>query len=355
MKKDLLDITLIGVDCIDLDRLKRAADICQKDFHFGKVVLLSSIKDDDPRVIWIPEIKSIEEYSEFCIKEMCKFVNTSHALIFQYDGFILNPSAWHDEFLTYDYIGSPWHHMGFVSVGGGGFSLRSRRLLDFISKNYEKIGGKLHPEDLWICSTARHFLEKEGIKFAPVEVANRFSINGDEHGVVWDGEFGWHGIRDTDISKWTKKHPEYKNFFPQKLNDFSSFMLKYPVYDGTVHVFLSKPIQVSHYKKLANGEKDYDCRFDDDLVHCDPIKLGHKIVYRLWRILLSQVGVPTFERTVKSIEKFKSKKELLRAHPEIKITPSFHIPKWKQRLAEVFGNTIYPNNKSYTLIKFTSL
>ncbi len=129
-------------------------------------------------------------------------------------------------------------------------------------------------------------------------------------------------------------------------------MRKYPVYNGTVHVLYCKPIQVDHYKKLASGERNYDCRIDLDLIELDEIKLNHKIVYTLFRISLEKVGIGTFERVISKIEKFTSKRDLLSSYPNIKITPSFNIPKWKQYLVKIFGNTVYPNNKSYTLIWF---
>lgn len=352
LQKKLSNITLIGIDCVNLERLKIAADICQKFFLFGGVKLLSSIPDNDPHIVKIPKIKSTVEYSEFCIKEMWKYVETDFALVFQYDGFILNPSAWTDKFLNYDYIGAPWYCPGAPRVGNGGFSLRSKRLLNFISQNCNKIGGAFSPEDLWICETARPFLEKAGMRFAPEEIASHFSKEGNERGVIWNGEFGWHGAKYTDISKWLEQNPQYQKIFAQKLDDFTTFMLKYPIYNGVVHVFNSKPIQVTHYKKLASGEKNYDCRIDLDLRDVDKILPGHKIVYKLFRILLTEVGVPTFERQVKKIEKFSSKTELLKTHPKIKITPSFYLSKWQQRLVPIFENFIFPNNNSYTLIWF---
>ncbi len=353
MKKYLPNVTLITFDCINLKTTKVAADICEKEFSFGAVKILSSIPDSDPRVIQVPEIlNDWQKYSEFYISEFAKHVETEYALCFHPDSFIANPSAWEDEFLTYDYIGAPWYHLGKTHVGGGGFSIRSKRLLDYISKNYKKIGGKFHPEDLWICETARPFLEKEDMTFAPVEVAERFSIEGGNHGVVWNGQFGWHGLRSTDISKWLSQNPEYKETFEQKLDNFVDFMRKYPVYDGTVQVLVTKPVQVPHYKKLASREKNYDCRIAADLTELIPVLPGHKIVYRLFRITVAQVGVPTFERTVKSVEKFSSKKELHQKHPDVEITPSFSLPKWKQRLGKVFGNITFPGDAPYTILWF---
>ena len=354
--KHLPNVTLITVDCLHLERSKAAADICQKNFNFAKVVILSSIPDTDPRVVSIPEIKDGKIYSLFYIKEMYKYVNTPLALTFHHDGFIANPEAWEDEFLKYDYLGSPWRHPNAPTAGGnGGFAIRSRRLLEYISKNMEKIGGPIEPEDAWTCRYARPFLEKEGMTFAPRELGMRWSKEGDERGVVWNGEFGWHDLRGTDMSKWFIKNPEYKKIFAQKLDDFTTFMTKYPVYDGTFHVLSCKPLQVPEYKKLAKGEKDYDCRMNEDLIRLDEVKPGHKIIYRLWRILLSQVGVPTFERIVNKVEKFLSKKELLATYPDIKITPSFYLPKWKQRLVHIFGNVVFPEKNSYTIFWFEKI
>ncbi len=356
MKRKLPNVTLITVNCRNLDQVKTAADICEKDFEFGAVKLLTSIKDDDPRVVPIEEINDGFLYSMFYIKELWKYIDTPLSLTFHNDAFILNPDAWEDDFLKYDYMGPPWLHPGAPKAGGnGGFAIRSRRLLEYAGKNYEKIGGPYEPEDAWICETARPYLEKEGMRFAPRELALRWGIEGNGRGVVWGGQFGWHNSRATDIGPWLEKHPEYRNVVPQNFNDFTQFMRKYPVYDGTFHVLFCKPIQVSVYKKLASGEKNYDCRIDDDLQMLDPIKPGHKIIYRLWRILLKQVGVPTFERQVKKIEKFSSKKELLLAHPDIEITPTFYQPKWKQRLYPFVGNSIFPNKKSYILFWFDSV
>jgi len=138
MKLTLNNVTLIGVDCIDLKRLQLAADVSAMDISFGAVKLLTSIQSDDPRVIQIPHIGSIKKYSDFMIKELYKYIETDFALIIQHDGFVLNASAWSDSFLQYDYIGGPWYHLGDLRVGNGGFSLRSKKLVDWLGHNWKK-------------------------------------------------------------------------------------------------------------------------------------------------------------------------------------------------------------------------
>ena len=66
------------------------------------------------------------------------------------------------------------------------------------------------PEDIMLTLWKRDLLEKAGVRFAPVELAERFSLEGggrEDKG--WKGQFGFHGLRWTDISKWTARHPEY--------------------------------------------------------------------------------------------------------------------------------------------------
>ena len=223
-KRKMKDITLLGIDCIDLDRLNLAMEICQKDFEFADVKILSSLKSDKIKnIINIRAINSLEEYSLFAIRDLDKYVNTPYVLIVQHDGFILNPSAWTDEFLKYDYIGSPWlvadwsvKNFGFPRelvgkyvVGNGGFNLRSKKLLSLSSELYKK--GELNkysPEDVSICVYYRDLFECHGMKFAPVELAKQFSYEAeDDKNYFWDGQFGFHGLKWTDISKWLKANP----------------------------------------------------------------------------------------------------------------------------------------------------
>ena len=43
------------------------------------------------------------------------------------------------------------------------------------------------------------------------ELAKKFSLEANEiYGVEWTNQFGFHGLKWTDISNWLKEHPEYK-------------------------------------------------------------------------------------------------------------------------------------------------
>ena len=174
----------------------------------------------DVPVTWI-KIDTIkvynEDYSHITLKLCPEICVEEHNLIIHPDGFAVNREAWTDEFLGYDYIGACW---GDGTVGNGGFCLRSRKLYDaFISigvknstNDYQdymndsfyyvitETGEKFIPEDNIICKVHREKLEKEyNIKFAPLHIANQFSIERN-YSSVWLGKslgfHGKHGVAD---------------------------------------------------------------------------------------------------------------------------------------------------------------
>jgi hypothetical protein len=116
----------------------------------------------------------------------------------QHDGFPLNPDKWLDEFLEYDYVGAPWGqgliHRGHLlqnRVGNGGFSLRSPNLF----KNCTNLILNGENEDFVICEIYRTYLENKGVKFAPIEVAVKFSYEvplDDFKNTIYNS-FGFHG------------------------------------------------------------------------------------------------------------------------------------------------------------------
>ena len=89
MKRKLETVTLLGIDCIDIDRLVLVSEICQEQIDFAEVKLLSSMPSSNNNTVSIRPITSIEDYSRFVIAELDQYVQTDHVLIIQYDGFIL--------------------------------------------------------------------------------------------------------------------------------------------------------------------------------------------------------------------------------------------------------------------------
>jgi len=182
----LPDVTLIGADTNHFEELQSAARISQSDIMFGDVKLLQPAY-----------IMNAESYNFYCFKRFNEHVNTSHCLVIQHDGYVLNYKAWNNEWLQYDYIGATWLFKDNMNTGNGGFSLRSKRLLNALANDSTLT--ETMPEDFHICRTYRPYLEKTyGIKFAPEEVANRFSIEAYGSQVLpgankYSGQFGFHG------------------------------------------------------------------------------------------------------------------------------------------------------------------
>jgi len=187
----LPNITLFGIDSHDKNGIIRASEICQKNIQFGDVKIITERLFDGR-----------DGYSVFCIKEMWKYIQTDFVLLIHSDGYIQNYKAWDDSWLQYDYIGASWGYKDNMNVGNGGFTLRSKKLLNII-KDYDVPQGTI--EDDFICRKIRKELEqKHGIKFAPEEVANRFSIEAYGAKIFTDmqghqantytGQFGFHGF-----------------------------------------------------------------------------------------------------------------------------------------------------------------
>jgi predicted O-linked N-acetylglucosamine transferase (SPINDLY family) len=169
-------VTLACVDCLVPELAIRAIERCRRLCRFARAVLFTdrAIEADGIDVVQIPPIRSRDEYSEFMLKSLVHHIATDHALVVQWDGFVVNPAAWTDEFLQYDYAGAPWPSEWGHQVGNGGFSLRSRRLLRALADPRVR---RTQNEDMDICQTYRGLLESEyGIRFAPVALAERFSF-----------------------------------------------------------------------------------------------------------------------------------------------------------------------------------
>jgi hypothetical protein len=210
----LNDVTLIAIDGAG-NRKAIAAVLkhCCKDIIFKDVKLLSANPalyptDNNFKIIEIPKI-TYEEWNRFIIKELYQYIDTSHYLYVDTDGFIINPNLWDNAFLEYDYIGAPWvypNHIMFTNcidqkikdreqdkinlVGNGGFTLRSKKLLE-LAKDYSDT--RYNPEDVYLCTNNYDHFISNGIKYAPVVLANKFS---QDPLVDRTLTFGFHGNKE---------------------------------------------------------------------------------------------------------------------------------------------------------------
>lgn len=189
MKVYVANTTLVCIDCRQVGGAIAALRNSMNECDFDKVLLLTdkNIKLEGIDVVLIPTISSVREYSDFVIRELYKYIKTEYMLIVQADGYVLNGKMWSEDFREYDYIGAPWLEKDGYNVGNGGFSFRSKKLMEFASG----VITVTHPEDVSICRTYRPFLEEiHDIKFAPDDVADRFAFELREPA---SETFGFHG------------------------------------------------------------------------------------------------------------------------------------------------------------------
>lgn len=196
---NLPNVTVIIADTKNYGPAAHAITKTLEQITPAKTVWLTNIECQLPgvEVIQIPPIKSKAEYSHLMVKKLSHYFFTSHCLVIQHDGYVINGEMWDDEYLTYDYIGAPWLYPDpDRNVGNGGFSLRSHRLQVYME--YDKEIQIVEPEDEVIGRLYRRYLEKKyELTFAPEELAHKFSYELHE---PYGKTFGFHGYF----------HPPYK-------------------------------------------------------------------------------------------------------------------------------------------------
>lgn len=189
----LPQVTLVAVTSVNVAATIAALEASMRQVTFGAVKLLSdrTTADMPEPIEWtrIAPLTSARAYSDFVLRDLADHVATSHCLLVQWDGHVLRGDCWRPEFLEYDYIGASWPQFADGrNVGNGGFSLRSRALLEACR---DPGFHHSHPEDLAIGRHNRAFLEARGLRFAPRPLADAFSA---ERSGNPSTSFGYHGV-----------------------------------------------------------------------------------------------------------------------------------------------------------------
>lgn len=202
----LNDVTLLSVSSVKIKETIKALKYSMRNIEYAEVLLLTHqipkgfIKDAEGifykktrygkiRYVQIAQITDINTFNYFMVYELYKYIRTNFILQVHYDGFVVHPELWRDEFLKYDYIGSPWSKWecfrykgmagdeeGIARVGNS-VGIRSLKLLTLPSKyNFDWCPDErgMYNEDTYICVRARHLFEKHGITYAPLDVAKYF-------------------------------------------------------------------------------------------------------------------------------------------------------------------------------------
>lgn len=210
------------------------------------------------------KITGIKTYCDFIFNDLYQFVTTDQVMIIQYDGFAVNADLWSDNFLNYDILG-PFINInmeGFPRLfkslfteeemveirkekwraGGGGFTIRSKKLLEITSKDKTVLPyfKRLDIEDaLFDCEDValsfkykKYLQEKYNIKYAPVDIALDFAV---EHTTGYSCSLGFHGwyntplfLSEQEVLYFMKNHKNKLQTFersPHKMGLFIGFCI----------------------------------------------------------------------------------------------------------------------------------
>lgn len=143
------------------------------------------IRFADVKLIQLAKIKTIDDWNKAIIYDLPNYIDTSHCILVHADGYIINPEEWNSDWLDYDFIGAPWplpsddfsyrtESNRLIRVGNS-VSLRSKKLMDLVATRPMEYHYGNNNEDGQICVWERDWLEEQGCKFAPLEVAIHFS------------------------------------------------------------------------------------------------------------------------------------------------------------------------------------
>ena len=189
---ELPGVTLCCIDTVNHALALRALRASSQGIRFAAIRFITdrSLDEAGIEVRRIEPLRSRDEYSQFVLKSLLSHVDTPHVLLVQWDGYAVNPDAWRDDFLDVDYIGAKWFwHTDGMRVGNGGFSLRSRKLLEALQDPRVVL---VEAEDVTIGRSARPLLEREhGIRYATEAQADAFAF---EAAYPIGKPFGFHGL-----------------------------------------------------------------------------------------------------------------------------------------------------------------
>ncbi len=191
MKKYLKDVTLVAYSSHEVPETIASLQKCQEGLSFTEVKLLSHERPNNlPENIiyeYAPEINHINDFNLYMFKYLGTHINTSHALYVQAHAWVLHPELWDNTWLQYDYIGAiwPWKDDAYIAWGSGehikngngGFSLRSKKIMDIPYKHDLPLlqeQGWANEDGNLVCYF-REAMLAWGIKYAPSEVSARFA------------------------------------------------------------------------------------------------------------------------------------------------------------------------------------
>ena len=163
----------------------------------GLLLSLSRPESLPDNIEWHPILPlDYLQYSVFVMHSLYAFIKTDYCLIVQDDSWVLDGKNFKPEYYDYDYIGAATHaaivgselqlqgqwvdEPNRLMIQNGGFSLRSKRLLEAPNKlgltHKQADNVYLWNEDVQLTGVYRSFLESCGLKYASEEMSRGFAL-----------------------------------------------------------------------------------------------------------------------------------------------------------------------------------
>lgn len=202
--KKLKNIDLIAINCFNPEQSVKALLYSSRQIEFGSLKLLAHYKPTNcPDEIEFYQIQkhTHDSLNKFAISELNNYITNDYFISIQDDGFIINPHLWNDEWFKYDYIGAPWPLEApwcpVNRVGNGGFVFKSKKFIELTAE----LNWNGQHDDVMLTNTFYNYFTSNGCKYAPVNVAMKFSLEAKIPECEYDLDkcFGFHGRGDAWI------------------------------------------------------------------------------------------------------------------------------------------------------------
>ena len=111
-KLKLPNVTLAAMSSVKIYETVKALEYSMQGIEFGEVALITHKKPFglSKKITYkhTSKLTDIDCFNYKIVYELADYIDTDYVLLVHADGFVIHPESWRDEFLDYDYIGSPW-------------------------------------------------------------------------------------------------------------------------------------------------------------------------------------------------------------------------------------------------------
>jgi len=238
------NVTLIMIDTLDdycnksnirIATMSRILPKILEEIEFGDIISINPFNKNNDLIdkqieqkIWNRnnnEIHGINWYCEFVVSKLPYMVKTDYYLIMQWDGFIIDPHNWSDDFYKFDYLG------GGHTLLNGGFSLRKTETMKNIVENGNPqilANNGVSSEDHLYSSYFKLPKESNKPKYdLPfyIEWPNDFILNKFCNFMKINDSFGWHRSSELPIKYCIKRYEELNIFSQSEIKIIRNYLL----------------------------------------------------------------------------------------------------------------------------------